>query len=99
VSVTSNQQSILANLQKSDWNPDPKTGTESLSPEQGKTEQSTNTKPSASEPLQTASEFEFIIPKEKYEMVRDAMDKSKSVIFVKCDGKKKFLRALADVDN
>jgi hypothetical protein len=45
------------------------------------------------------SEFEFIIPKEKYEMVRDAMDKSKSVIFVKCDGKKKFLRALADVDN
>lgn len=92
-SVTSNQQSNLANLQKSDWNPDPKTGTESLSPVQGTTEQS------ASEPLQTASEFEFIIPKERYEMVRDAMDKSKSVIFVKCDGKKRFLRALADVDN
>ncbi|MGA9153610.1 MAG: hypothetical protein WBZ36_23770, partial [Candidatus Nitrosopolaris sp.] len=97
--VTSNQQSNLANLQKSDWNPDPKTGTESLSQEQRKTEQSTNTNTSASEPLQTVSEFEFIIPKEKYEMVMDAMDKSKSVIFVKCDGKKKFLRALADVDN
>jgi hypothetical protein len=39
--VTSNQQSNLANLQKSDWNPDPKTGTESLSLEQRKTEQST----------------------------------------------------------
>ncbi|MGA9150741.1 MAG: hypothetical protein WBZ36_09190 [Candidatus Nitrosopolaris sp.] len=38
VSVTSNQQSNLANLQKSDWNPDPNTGTEFLSPEQGKTE-------------------------------------------------------------
>jgi len=70
-----------------------------LSQEQGKTEQGTNTNTSASEPLQTVSEFEFIIPKEKYEMVTDAMDKSKSVIFVKCDGKKKFLRALADVDN
>jgi hypothetical protein len=97
--VTSNQQSYLANLQKSYWYPDPKTGTGSLSQEQGKTEQSTNTNTSASEPLQTASGFEFIIPKEKYEMVRDAMDKSKSVIFVKCDGKKKFLRALVDVDN
>ena len=97
--VTSNQQSNLANLQKSDRNPEPKTGTGSLSQEQGKTEQSTNTNTSASEPLQTVSEFEFIIPKEKYEMVTDAMDKSKSVIFVKCDGKKKFLRALADVDN
>jgi hypothetical protein len=43
--------------------------------------------------------FEFIIPKEEYEMVKDAMDKSKSEIFVKCDGSKKFVRALADVDN
>jgi hypothetical protein len=42
-SVTSNQQSNPANLQKSDWNPDPKTGTESLSPEQGTIEQSANT--------------------------------------------------------
>jgi hypothetical protein len=39
-SVTSNQQSNPANLQHSDWNPDPKTGSESLSPEQGRTEQS-----------------------------------------------------------
>jgi hypothetical protein len=37
-SVTSNQQSNLTNLQKSDWNPDPKTGTESLLPEQGTTQ-------------------------------------------------------------
>jgi hypothetical protein len=88
VSVTSDQQSNLTNLQKSNWNPDPKTGTEFLSPEQRKTEQSTKSNTSASEPLQTASEFEFIIPKEKYEMVRDAMDKSKSLIFVKCDSKK-----------
>ena len=43
--------------------------------------------------------FELIIPKEEYEMVKDAMDKSKSAIFVKCDGSKKFVRALADVDN
>ena len=96
--VTSNQQSNLANLQKSDWNPDPKTGTGSLSQEQRKTEQSTNTNSSASEPLQTVSEFEFIIPKEKYEMVRDAMDKSKNVIFVKCDESKKFVRAVPDID-
>ena len=40
---TSSQQSKPANLQKSDWNPDPKTGTESLSPEQGRTEQSADT--------------------------------------------------------
>jgi len=46
-----------------------------------------------------ASEFEFIIPKEKYEIVRDAIGKSKSAIFVKCNGSKKFVRALADVDN
>jgi hypothetical protein len=46
-----------------------------------------------------ASGFEFIIPKEEYEMVKDAMDKSKSAIFVKCDGSKKFVCALADVDN
>jgi hypothetical protein len=42
---------------------------------------------------------EFIIPREEYEMVKDAVDKSKSAIFVKCDGSKKFVRALADVDN
>jgi hypothetical protein len=32
-------------------------------------------------------------------MVKHAMDKSKNAIFVKCDGSKKFVRALADVDN
>ena len=32
-------------------------------------------------------------------MVRNAMDKSKSVILVKCDGSKKLVRAVADVDN
>ena len=37
-SLTSNQQLNSANLQKSDWNPDPKTGTESLLPEQGTTQ-------------------------------------------------------------
>jgi hypothetical protein len=88
--VASNQQSNLVNLQKSDWNPDPKTGTGSLSQEQIKTEQSTNTNTSASEPLQTVSE--------KYEMVRDAMDESKNVIFVKCDESKKFVHAVPDVD-
>jgi hypothetical protein len=117
-----------ANLQRSDWNP--KTGTESLSPEQGTTKQSTDTThpsvkyigqectsclelqdqitqlkealqqisiPTANQILGT--EFEFPIPKEKYEMVRDAMDKSKSAIFVKCDETKKFACAVADVDN
>ena len=70
-----------------------------MSPEKGKIEQSTNTNTSASDPLQTASEFEFIIPKEEYEMVKDAMEKSKCAIFVKCDGSKKFARVVADVDN
>ena len=42
---------------------------------------------------------ELIIPKEEYEMVKDAMDKSKSAIFVIYDQSKKFVRALADVDN
>jgi hypothetical protein len=46
-----------------------------------------------------ATEFEFPIPKEKYEMVRDAMDKSKSAIFVKCDGSKKFLHVKPDMYN
>ena len=44
-----------------------------------------------------ASEFEFIIPKGKYEMVKDAMYKSKSSIFVKCDESKKFARAEPDM--
>ena len=43
--------------------------------------------------------FEFIIPKEEHELVKDAMDKSKSAIFVIYDQSKKFVRALADVDN
>lgn len=45
------------------------------------------------------SEFDFIIPKEKYEMVIDAMDESESAIFVKCDWSKRFVRAVPDVDN
>ena len=40
----------------------------------------------------------FPIPKEKYEMVIEAMDRSKSAIFVECDESKKFVRAVADVD-
>ncbi len=40
---------------------------------------------------------EFIIPKEEHELVKDAMDKSKSAIIY--DQSKKFVRALADVDN
>jgi hypothetical protein len=46
-----------------------------------------------------ASEFEFTIPKEKYEMVRDAMDKSNSAISVKCDESRTFVRADPDVYN
>jgi hypothetical protein len=46
-----------------------------------------------------ASESEFIIPKEEYDMVRDAMDKSNGAIFVIFYGSKKFVRAVADVDN
>ena len=49
--------------------------------------------------VEQASEFEFTISKEKYDMVRDAMDKSKSAIFVKCYGSKKFVHVVADVDN
>lgn len=45
------------------------------------------------------SEFEIPIPKENYEMVKDAMNKSNSAIFVKCDAGKKFVRAVPDVDN
>jgi hypothetical protein len=45
------------------------------------------------------SEFDFIIPKEKYEIVIDAMDKSESAIFVKCDRSKRFVGAVPDVDN
>ena len=94
-------------------------GTESLSPEQGTTKQSTDTTHpsdkyigqectsclelqdevtqlrealqrisiSTADQIQTYG-FELIIPKEKYEMVKDVKDKSKSLIFVKCDGKK-----------
>jgi len=45
------------------------------------------------------SGFEIPIPKENYEMVKDAMGKSNSAIFVKCDAGKKFVRAVPDVDN
>ena len=41
----------------------------------------------------------FPIPKEKYQMVIDAMDRSKSAIFVECDEGKRFVRVVADVDN
>jgi hypothetical protein len=41
---------------------------------------------------------EFMIPKEKYRMVRDAMDKSKNAIFVKCDENGKFVWAEPDED-
>jgi len=41
---------------------------------------------------------EIVILQEKYDTVRDAMDKSKGAIFVKIYGKK-FARAMADVDN
>lgn len=44
------------------------------------------------------SEFEFTISKENYKMVIDAIDRSKSAIFVKCDGNK-FVRAVPDVDH
>jgi hypothetical protein len=37
------------------------------------------------------------IPKEKYEIVRDTMDKSKSTIFVECDESKEFVRAEPDM--
>ena len=47
-SVASNQQSNPENLQKSDLNLEPKTGTESM-PEQGRTEQSANTDTDTSE--------------------------------------------------
>jgi hypothetical protein len=44
------------------------------------------------------SEFEFTILKENYEIVKGAMDKSNSAIFVKCDEAKRFVRAVPDVD-
>jgi hypothetical protein len=39
------------------------------------------------------------IPREKYQMVRDAMDRSKSAIFVECDKSKKFVRAEPELYN
>jgi hypothetical protein len=45
------------------------------------------------------SEFELTIPKENYDMVKDAMDKSNNAIFVKWDADKRFVRAVPDVDN
>jgi hypothetical protein len=64
-SVTSNQQSNPAKLQKSDWNPDPKTGTESI-PEQVTTEQSNTTSNEASEILK----IEYSLP---YQYVQQYM--------------------------
>ena len=52
-------------------------------------------------PMRTPDEIpasEIVILQEKYDTVRDAMDKSKGAIFVKFYGKK-FARAVADVDN
>jgi hypothetical protein len=45
------------------------------------------------------SESKIIILKETHQMMRDAMKKSKNAIFVICDGSKKFVRVVADVDN
>ncbi len=45
------------------------------------------------------TELEFRIPKEKYEMVRDAMDKSKDSICITCDESRTFARAQPDVYN
>jgi hypothetical protein len=47
----------------------------------------------------SAAGIECIIPKEEYELVKSAMDRSENAIFVKCDETKKFARAVADVDN
>jgi hypothetical protein len=44
------------------------------------------------------SEFEITILKENYEMVKGAMDKSNSAIFVKCDEGKRFVSAVPDVE-
>ena len=60
--VTSNQQSDLTKSQKSDWNPDPKTRTESLSSEQVTTEQSNTTSNEASEILK----LEYSLPTTVY---------------------------------
>jgi hypothetical protein len=44
-----------------------------------------------------ATRLGFTIPREKYQMMRDAMDRSKSAIFVECDKSKKFVRAEPDM--
>jgi hypothetical protein len=54
--------------------------------------------------LQTADQiaetaFVFLIPKENYKMVRDAMDKSKDSICVTCDESRTLVRAQPDVYN
>jgi hypothetical protein len=46
-----------------------------------------------------ATEFEFTIPKQKYEMVRDAMEKSKDSICVTCDESRTFVCVDPDVNN
>ena len=109
VSVTSNQQSNLTNLQKSDWNPDPKTGTESLLPEQGTTqleEASDNNalyKENAEQNAFTKAneislhEIERIIPKEKYPNLEEAMQKSRDSIYVVFNKSGMFERAIPDI--
>ena len=107
---TSNQQSNPANQQKSDW----KIGSKLQLPEQVTNECTSclelqDEVTQLREALQRisiptadqiqASGFELIIPKEEYEMVKDAMDKSKSAIFVKCDASKKFLHVKPDMYN
>jgi hypothetical protein len=47
--------------------------------------------------LQTADEF--AIPREKYGIITDVMDKSKASILVKFDGNNRFLSADPDVYN
>ena len=43
------------------------------------------------------TEIEILIPKEKYQILRDAMDKSKNSICVTCDENRTFVRADPDV--
>ncbi len=98
-SVTSNQQSNLTNLQKSDWNPDPKTGTESLSPEQGTTEQSTNTNTNTSTPSSTTAPPTSLQSIDALPTGEDSMSpetRDKSAVCENCPAKDIRIRELED---
>ncbi len=45
------------------------------------------------------TEIEILIPKEKYQMIRDAMDKSKNSVCMTCDENRTLVRADPDVYN